>query len=91
MTLVTCMHDLHDEADKAIEVYMDSISKMVAERPLAVDVSPTKIERDMKAIVYEAMEKVNAYWVEMCEAHRPYCKPEGNKMLTRMMGKKNRI
>lgn len=44
----------------------------------------------MKSFVREQMEKVNVWWCAMAEAHRPYCKPEGNKMLTRMMGKKNR-
>lgn len=48
---------------------------------------------EMKQIKHFAeyyMNKVNEYWIQMAEAHRPYCKPEGNKMLTRMMGKKNR-
>ena len=31
-----------------------------------------------------------AKWVELCIAHRPYCRPEGNKHITRMLGKKNR-
>ncbi len=44
----------------------------------------------MKDFVIRQMEAVNIWWCKMAEAHRPYCKPEGNKMLTRMMGKKNR-
>lgn len=36
------------------------------------------------------MGKVNEWWVCMAEAHRKHCTPEGNKELTRMMGKRNR-
>ena len=38
----------------------------------------------------EATEKENLRWVALAQAHRPYCSPAGNKMLTRMMGRKNR-
>ena len=44
----------------------------------------------MKDFVAQWMDNVNDFWIEMAEAHRPNCSPEGNKMLTRMMGKKNR-
>ena len=43
-----------------------------------------------KAIARDAMESVNKYWVDMCEAHRKHCTPEGRKDLTRLQGEKNR-
>ncbi len=82
---VTCMHDLKENAAQHLQNYMDSISKFYGERPLGVNVSPTKIERDITEFVFEQMDKVNAYWVEMCKAHRPHCKPQGNKILTKMI------
>jgi hypothetical protein len=33
---------------------------------------------------------VNHWWVVHAEAHREHCTPNGNKKLTKMMGKKNR-
>ena len=47
--------------------------------------------KQIKHLAEEHMQKVNEYWLKMCEAHRPYCTPEGNKDITRMLGKKNRI
>jgi len=44
----------------------------------------------LKNFAHEWMAKVNQRWCSYAEAHRPFCKPEGNKMLTRAMGKKNR-
>ena len=45
----------------------------------------------LKHVIEEYMNKVNDYWVSMGEAHRKHCTPQGNKDLTRMMGKKNRV
>ena len=39
----------------------------------------------------KSRKEENDRWVEMAEAHRPHCSATGNKMLTSMMGKKNRI
>ena len=44
----------------------------------------------MKSFAEEWMAKVNEWWVFHAKEHRKLCTPEGNKMLTRMMGKKNR-
>ena len=44
----------------------------------------------MKTFVREKMEEVNNWWIKMATEHRKYCTPEGNKVLTRIMGKKNR-
>jgi hypothetical protein len=44
----------------------------------------------VKQFTEEWMGKVNEWWVEMAKAHRPHCTPSGNKLLTAMMGKKNR-
>lgn len=44
----------------------------------------------MKPFLREKMQKLNEYWIKNIEEHRPYCQPEGNKVLTRVMGKKNR-
>lgn len=44
----------------------------------------------MKSFGKEWMGRVNEWWVLHATEHRKYCSPEGNKMLTRMMGKKNR-
>lgn len=46
--------------------------------------------KGMKPFVTSQMEKLNMWWVEMAQAHRKHCSPEGNKILTRMMGKNNR-
>lgn len=45
--------------------------------------------KGMKSFVEQKMKQVNEFWIEMAKAHRPYCSPAGNKMLTKMMGKKN--
>lgn len=45
----------------------------------------------MKLFLREKMEKLNNYWIENIELHRPHCSPAGNKVLTRVMGKKNRL
>ena len=44
----------------------------------------------IKSFASEHMSKVNHWWVTHAEAHRKHCTPDGNKMLTKMMGKKNR-
>ena len=49
-----------------------------------------EIIRALKTHARESMESVNRYWIEMCEAHRKHCTPEGRKDLTRLQGKKNR-
>jgi len=36
------------------------------------------------------MTEVNDWWARHAQAHRKYCTPEGNKTITRMLGKKNR-
>lgn len=46
--------------------------------------------RLIKSFGREWMAKVNEWWVFHATAHRKHCTPEGNKMLTRMMDKKNR-
>lgn len=45
----------------------------------------------IKAFGKEWMEKVNLHWYAMTEAHRPYCSPAGNKIITRILGKNNRV
>ena len=48
---------------------------------------------EMKAIktfAREWMEQVDAHWVAMTLEHRPYCSPKGNRMITRILGRKNR-
>jgi hypothetical protein len=47
--------------------------------------------RTLKSFAHEWMAKVNQRWCAYAEAHRKHCTPEGNKDITRMMGKKNRI
>lgn len=37
------------------------------------------------------MREVDQWWIMHAKEHRKLCTPEGNKMLTKMMGKKNRI
>jgi hypothetical protein len=44
----------------------------------------------IKSFGKEWMGKVNEWWVIHATAHRKHCSPEGNKILTRLMGKKNR-
>ncbi len=48
----------------------------------------------VKTMVEECTKKAteieNLRWVEMAQAHRKHCTSEGNKILTRMMGKKNK-
>ena len=46
--------------------------------------------RGLKPFLKEKMDAVNNWWVKMAGEHRKYCTPEGNKVLTRIMGKKNR-
>jgi hypothetical protein len=46
--------------------------------------------RQIKFFTKKWMEEVNKYWIKMADAHRPYCRPQGNKMLTKAMGKTNR-
>jgi len=36
------------------------------------------------------MVKVDQWWIAHAKEHRKLCTPDGNKMLTKMMGKKNR-
>jgi len=36
------------------------------------------------------MNRMNDWWIKMAKAHRKHCSSDGNKDLTRMMGKKNR-
>ena len=44
----------------------------------------------IKKFTEEWMIKVNDKWFTLTEAHRPYCTSEGNKVITRILGKKNR-
>ena len=44
----------------------------------------------MKELALKYMARVNEKWYKMTEAHRPYCTSEGNKIITRILGKKNR-
>ena len=44
----------------------------------------------IKSFAKEWMVKVNDKWFFLTEAHRPYCSPKGNKIITRILGKKNR-
>lgn len=46
--------------------------------------------KTLKGFGREWMAKVNDWWVVNATAHRKHCTPEGNKILTRLMGKKNR-
>lgn len=45
----------------------------------------------MTSFAQEWMGKVNEWWVRHASEHRKLCTPEGNKALTRIMGKKNRL
>lgn len=47
--------------------------------------------KTIKAFALEWMAKVNEKWYRMTEAHRPYCTPDGNKIITRILGKNNRL
>ena len=44
----------------------------------------------MKGFLRDKMEKLNQFWIRNINEHRPHCSPAGNKMLTRIQGKKNR-
>ena len=44
----------------------------------------------MKQFLTQQMVKLNEYWIKNIDEHRPYCSPTGNKVLTRVQGKKNR-
>ena len=46
--------------------------------------------KQIASFAEEWMGKVNHWWVKHAEAHRKHCTSEGNKMLTKIMGKKNR-
>ena len=45
----------------------------------------------IKHLLFTHMTKVNHFWCDMTEAHRKHCTPDGNKELTRFLGKKNRL
>jgi hypothetical protein len=46
--------------------------------------------RGLKPFLKEKMEALNQYWIRNIDEHRPHCSPEGNKILTRIKGAKNR-
>ena len=54
------------------------------------DVCECEKIKAIKTHAREWMAKVNEWWVHHATEHRKHCTPEGNKMLTKMMGKKNR-
>jgi len=85
------MNELIEQMKKEIEEYGD----LHGENCLCMMEDPDECDCDemkqIKQFTESWMKKVNDYWIEMAKAHRPHCSPEGNKMLTKMMGKKNRI
>lgn len=81
------MNELIEQMEKELEEYGPLHSRscgVMSEDDCNCDMN------GMKPFVVEQMQKVNEWWCRMAEAHRPHCKPEGNKMLTNMMGKHNR-
>lgn len=84
------MKELIEKMKSDVEEYGDLHGEYCScnmEDPDACDCEEMK---QIKHIVETWVEKVNMYWVEMAKAHRNHCTPEGNKDITRMMGKKNR-
>jgi len=49
-----------------------------------------KVINAMKQFAGEWMGEVNHWWATHAEEHRKLCTPDGNKAITRMLGKKNR-
>ena len=49
-----------------------------------------QIIKSMVQFAGEWMGEVNGWWAIHAEEHRKHCSPEGNKAITRMLGKKNR-
>ena len=85
------MKDLIEKMKQDADEYGDMHNETcpsIMEYPDECDCDVMKV---MKSFTEEWMNKVNKYWIEMSEAHRPHCSPNGNKILTRMMGKKNRV
>ena len=87
---VTCMKEMLETMEHDVEEfgYLHGENCSVnMESPDACDCDEMK---DIKAFCAQWMDNVNTYWCEMTEAHRKYCTPEGNKDITRLLGKKNR-
>jgi hypothetical protein len=88
--MTECLKNLIEKMKEEIEEYGDLHGE---ECPINMEDPDDCNCEEMEKIKYfteKWMNEVNKYWVEMAEAHRPYCRPEGNKMITRMVGKKNR-
>lgn len=84
------MKELLEQMDRDVEEYGQLHGEECPcnmEDPDACDCEEMKA---IKSICTEHMKKVEAWWIEHLKAHRPYCNPEGNKDITRLLGKKNR-
>ena len=70
--------------------YHDNDCLAASENASFGDKCECEIISELKKFAKEQMIKVNDKWFKLTEAHRPYCTPEGNKVITRILGKKNR-
>ena len=85
---ITCLKELIDTAIKDLEEYgylHENTCNSFQEEECNCDM------QGMKDFVTQWMDNVNTFWCEMTEAHRKHCTPDGNKELTRFLGKKNRV
>lgn len=74
------------QAEEYGDLHWEECSCMM-EEPDACDCEEMQ---QIKSLITESTKAENARWTALAQAHRPYCSPEGNKNLTRMMGKVNR-
>ena len=82
------MDELIQKMEEEIEEYGDLHGEHCSccmEDPDECDCDEMK---ELKSFIEGWMNEVNKYWIKMAQAHRPHCSPAGNKMLTKMMGKK---
>lgn len=84
------MENLKEKMGVDIEEYGSLHENLCACNMEDPDICDCEAMSIIKTFTQKWMEEVNKYWIEMAKAHRPHCTPEGNKILTRMMGKKNR-
>lgn len=90
VNIVKLLEQMKESAEEYGQYHDDDCPFMREDGAHIGDVCECEKIRALKSFAGEWMGKINEWWVTNTEAHRKHCTPEGNKVLTRLMGKKNR-